>query len=134
MKDQSTQQEGRLRWIPVSEKLPDYIDDKDYSENVFTICGGRLCVMARCYDPGAEGWLWGNCYGDINGDPETDDDYNVTHWMPLPPTPGDYAFELMQRSSPLTVDELQQKFAQHLGVPDLDTTDAYAIECAFKNI
>lgn len=35
--------------------------------------------------------------------------------------------------SPLSVDELKQKFAQHLGVPDLDTTDAYAIEWAVKN-
>ena len=41
--------------------------------------------MARCYE---YGWLWGDCMGDIYGDPEVDDDYSdVTHWMPLPAPP-----------------------------------------------
>jgi len=29
-------------------------------------------------------FFWANCYGDINGDGEVDDDYQPTHWMALP--------------------------------------------------
>lgn len=35
---------------------------------------------------------------------------------------------------PPTVSELKQKFAEHLGEKELNTTDAYAIEFAVKNI
>jgi hypothetical protein len=70
-------------WVSVEDGLPNYIEGKHYSENVFTTDGINIYVMARCYEEG--GWLWGNCYGDIDGDSEIDDDYsNITHWMPLP--------------------------------------------------
>lgn len=36
--------------------------------------------------------------------------------------------------SPLTVDELKQKFAQHLGVKELETSDAYAVEWTVKEL
>lgn len=36
--------------------------------------------------------------------------------------------------SPPTIGELKTKFAQHLGVPDLDTTDAYAVEWTAKEL
>lgn len=39
-----------------------------------------------------------------------------------------------QFSSPLSVSELKQKFAEHLGEKELNTTDAYAIEFAVKNL
>lgn len=35
--------------------------------------------------------------------------------------------------SPLSISELKQKFAEHLGEKELNTTDAYAIEFAVKN-
>lgn len=76
-------------WISVKDKTPDYIEGKDYSENVLTTDGKQLYIMAKCYVIDAGGWLWGNCYGEINGDPEVDDNYNdyITHWMPLPKPP-----------------------------------------------
>jgi hypothetical protein len=75
-------------WISVEDSLPDYLDGEDYSANVFTTDGHSLCVMSRHYDYDAEGWMWANCYGDIHGDAELDDDYSqITHWMPLPALP-----------------------------------------------
>jgi hypothetical protein len=87
---------NKQRWISVKERLPEYIDEKDYSENVFTWNGKFIRVMARCYE--YDGWLWGDCMGDIYGDPEVDDDYSdVTHWMPLPAPPkGDAVQSLIE--------------------------------------
>lgn len=44
----------------------------------------------------------------------------------------DYDGKNYQIVAPLKL--LQQKFAQHLGVPDLDTTDAYAVEWTVKEL
>lgn len=85
-------QYAKEKWISVKDRLPDYIKidkkEKDYSENVFTTDGKDIYVMARCYVEDADGWLWGNCLGDINGEAEVDDDYShITHWMSLPSLP-----------------------------------------------
>ena len=76
-------------WISVEDKKPDIIDGEGYSENVLAVCDGRLMIMCYCYIEAGEdsGYAWCNCYGDINGDGEFDDEYNVTHWMPLPSPP-----------------------------------------------
>lgn len=74
-------------WIDVSERLPENIEGKSYSENVFTIEDGELCVMALCdMKDDDNNWcrVWCNCYGDIYGDPEFDDNYNPIKWKPLP--------------------------------------------------
>lgn len=78
-----------MQWVSVEERLPKLIEGKDYSENVLAICGGNLMVMAYCHSNDEEigGYYWANCYGDINGDPEWDDNYEPTHWMPLPASP-----------------------------------------------
>lgn len=81
------------QWIDVKEKIPVYIkysdgSEADNSEKVFTKDkNGNLYVMELWYERDADGWLWANCYGDINGDAEIDDDDYaeiITHWMPLP--------------------------------------------------
>lgn len=72
---------AKPRWIPVTEMLPDRVEGQDYSKNVFVICYGSVGIMSICYHP--EGYIWGNCYGDIFGDPEEDDDYQVTHWCDI---------------------------------------------------
>lgn len=80
-------QELLPKWISVKERLPELIKDQDYSKNVFAICNNELLVMAYCLvpdDDGNWGYVWCNCHGDINGDAEFDDNYDVTHWMPLP--------------------------------------------------
>jgi hypothetical protein len=76
-------------WISVKDRTPDTVEGKDYSENVFVICDGKLEVMSYGWvDAEPEGgWVWSNCYGDIRGDSEWDDEYKPTHWMPLPKLP-----------------------------------------------
>jgi hypothetical protein len=84
----------REGWIPVSEKLP----DKDV---VVLTCrsseydGRPIYAWGARVDDG-EGWLWGlsnQRFGidigqDASGnDVDADDDYKVTHWMPLPAAP-----------------------------------------------
>lgn len=74
-------------WISVKDGLPEVESGFDCSKNVFTTDGKKIFVMTLFYD--ADGWMWANCYGDINSDGECDDDYNpyITHWMPLPNLP-----------------------------------------------
>lgn len=77
-------------WVRVQDGLPPLIDDKDYSENVIAFCNGILMVMCYMYiNEDGGGYVWANCYGDIKGDAEFDDDYYPTHWMPLPTPPND---------------------------------------------
>ena len=56
--------------------------------------GQRIWIGGRADD--CDGWLWGNTYGAVwrsgakwDGDLETDDDYNPTHWMRLPEPPNE---------------------------------------------
>ncbi|MGS0941595.1 DUF551 domain-containing protein [Pseudomonas luteola] len=76
-------------WISVKDKLPE------------------IGVPVWLYEPGCtpwigwrgedgEFWLWGNCYGSgyeyqagewISVDLIIDDDYQPTHWQPLPDPP-----------------------------------------------
>lgn len=76
-------------WIEVNRRTPQMIKGKDYSENVLVVCDGILMVMCYGYVNDGEdgGWVWSNCYGDINGDPQFDDQYKPTHWQPLPKLP-----------------------------------------------
>ena len=81
------------QWIPVTERLPEWVKDKsgvtkDYSENVFAKDDkGNLYIMCLGFERDGDdngSIVWCNCYGSIDGDGEYDDDYNITHWMPLP--------------------------------------------------
>lgn len=56
--------------------------------------------------------------------------FGYNQWQPFSYL-NDYDGKNYQIVAPLKL--LQQKFAQHLGVPDLDTSDAYAVEWAVKN-
>lgn len=73
-------------WISVKDKLPETIEGKDYTENVWVLCDGEVMIMRLVFtqdDNNEWSWFWANCYGDVFADGEIDDDYNVTHWMPL---------------------------------------------------
>lgn len=76
-----------MEWINVKEKLP------EENETVWAINKEKGWVMLGCliYD---DGWLWaksnGFIYaenGNIVAECELDDDYDVTHWQPLPKLP-----------------------------------------------
>ena len=74
-------------WIPVSEGLPD-IDLPVWVWN-----GTDIWVGCRAEE--SDGWLWAKSYSHPEyyagewtcADAETDDDYQPTHWMPLPIPP-----------------------------------------------
>lgn len=73
-------------WVSVEDRLPDLIKGQDYSETVFAMCEGRMLVMRSVLlnEDGNPYRVWMNCYGDIDGDGEYDDAYNVTYWHPRP--------------------------------------------------
>ncbi len=80
-----------MGWISVDKRLPPFIKGADYTKTVICFVDGKLMLGQRHYING-EGWLWacGVSYGwgDLNhAEVEADDDYNVTHWMPLPSNP-----------------------------------------------
>jgi len=90
-------EQEKSRWVAVEDGLPEKIEGKEYSENVLAIVKGMkgIQVMCRTWTNGENeegewiyGPVWSNCYGRIDCDePEWDDDYEVTHWQPLPPNP-----------------------------------------------
>ena len=74
------------KWIECSEKLP------EPEVRVFAIVKGYkdIEVMMRSwlsFEDDTNGYVWCNCYGDINGDAEFDDDYKVLAWHYLPSKP-----------------------------------------------
>lgn len=88
------------KWVSVKDKLPDCIHivknssagvDK-YSDTMLVWCDNKLMVMSLQYgffgEAGEYCYIWCNHFGDItNNDPEWDDEYEPTHWMPLPEKP-----------------------------------------------
>ncbi len=62
-------------WISVEESLP------EFGDNVLASVDGQLKIM--CYST-FEGGVWREVYDGLDGCGYYDDEYNVTHWMPLP--------------------------------------------------
>ena len=79
-------------WIDANKQTPELIKDENYSKNVLAFCNGQLMVMCYCYNPSEDdaerGFFWSNCNGQIDGDAEFDDDYDVKFWQPLPSIDG----------------------------------------------
>lgn len=48
--------------------------------------------MCYCYIPSETedegGFLWANCYGQVDGDSQFDDNYEVKYWQPFPSIEG----------------------------------------------
>lgn len=77
-------------WVDCNERLPDLIQDKDYSENVLAWCNNQLLIMCLFWVNGVDehdsGYIWCQSYY-IDGEGQSDDEYAPTHWMPLPKEP-----------------------------------------------
>lgn len=84
------------RWMDPKEELPPLLPNHDYSAPVLTKVKdcNDLQVMCLLFVPGDDedddedggrkySYMWGNCYGDINGDPYLDDNYDVIAWRPI---------------------------------------------------
>ena len=68
-------------WIDVNKELPPLIEGQDYSENVWGWDGKNILVVGIFVD--WDGWHWANAYGDVFGDTEFDDDYDIKFWQPI---------------------------------------------------
>jgi hypothetical protein len=80
--------ENKEQWIFLGDKSPNELETV-WAYNNET---GFVALACMVYN---EGWLWsisnGNIYsedGKIVSECELDDDYDFTHWMPLPELPG----------------------------------------------
>ena len=75
-------------WINAMDEQPNLIEKENYSPNVLTFCNGQLMIMCYCYNPSEDdaerGFFWANCNGQIDGECEWDDEYDVKFWQPLP--------------------------------------------------
>jgi hypothetical protein len=77
---------GLCGWIDAELQHPELLEDKDYSKNVWGWDGKNILVV--CFFVDFDGWYWANASGDVFGDPEFDDDYDIKYWQPiLIPTP-----------------------------------------------
>lgn len=77
-----------MRWRDPEEELPELLPGCDYSNNVLAQVEGFtetqvMCLLFIPDDEGGWGYVWGNCYGDINGEAEWDDDYEIIGWRPI---------------------------------------------------
>jgi hypothetical protein len=73
-----------MSWISVFDMTP------ELDKNVLAVCDGEVKIMALCEMRDDDGLLcdaWCMVYDGLDGDANFDDDYNVTHWMPIPEPP-----------------------------------------------
>ena len=97
-------------WIDPAKHLPENMPGKDYSANVLALVEYRgkvhrlvmAYIWAHCEDVAHSGYVWANCCGNIDGEAEHDDDYNVIGWQPLPtealgePVPPAFTFKALE--------------------------------------
>jgi hypothetical protein len=76
-------------WIDPKKEQPIFMDGEFHSENVLAVVSGELAVMcyAEIMEDAAPFNAWCSCHGDIDGDGEYDDLYDVTHWQYFPKLP-----------------------------------------------
>lgn len=74
-------------WVRSADKLP------PFDIPVWCVLEGGGIILGTRTDCYEDGWLWTNCYGHVSPDPdggwmaddaESDDDYQVVAWHPLP--------------------------------------------------
>lgn len=100
----NTQQEGRLRWVKASERLP-----KEHTWVIFQWEDTKKVFREKPFNIRDEN-------GNIGG-------LALLKWL--------------EEYSPLTEDELKQKYAEELGyklASDLETSDSSALEFAYKTM
>lgn len=69
-----------MKWIPVTERLPEYMENVLVTDGVFSGMGWRDWYDYRGTKPREDYWIA----------PSTNvNELNITHWMPLPEPPED---------------------------------------------
>ena len=71
---------NQSKWISVEDSLP------EHDNNVLAILNGNMEIMAYCniHEDGETFKVWHIVYDGLQGDPIYDDNYEPTHWQPLP--------------------------------------------------
>ena len=78
------------RWIDSTDRTPEIIEGRQYSENVLVKCNGRVMVMCFFFNndpqhPQRSFTYWSNCHNVIDGDCSFDKNNDFpTHWQPIP--------------------------------------------------
>ena len=77
------QLQAQHRWIPVSERLPEIIEDGAgcFSEDVLVLTANKIWLKASYYKK--TGWRLRY----IHYSKRQIEKLNITHWMPIPPLP-----------------------------------------------
>lgn len=86
--------EEAKRWRDPEEELPPILPNLNYSAPVLAKIKDSTDLQVMCLLLVPDGddeddseysysYSWGNCYGNINGDPYWDDEYDVISWRPI---------------------------------------------------
>lgn len=83
--EQAIQDYEKSKW---KTGYPDLIEGKHFSDNVIAEVEGYSDVQVMCAfeltEDGKKHLVWANCNGDIYGEGEYDDNYNVIKWTEIP--------------------------------------------------
>ena len=79
-------------WISVNERLPELkgeFPDRSSDTVLAWIPSGMILAKYLYIDEGddGKGYVWCQVYDGLDGDAEWDDNYEVSHWCPLPTAP-----------------------------------------------
>lgn len=80
---QSELTDGLGGWIDAEKMQPPLITGQDYSANVWGYDATEQRILVVSFFIDSDGWHWANAYGDIWGDAEFDDDYDIKYWQPI---------------------------------------------------
>ena len=70
-------------WICTEITQPPLIPGQDYSDNVWGYEANDQRILVASFFIDADGWHWANAYGDVWGEAEFDDDYDINYWQPI---------------------------------------------------
>ncbi|KJV08021.1 hypothetical protein [Methylocucumis oryzae] len=70
-----------MSWIDAKKETPKILNSVNHSDNVWGWDGHNIMVVAYFIDE--DGGHWANAYGNVWGDAEFDDDYDIKAWQPI---------------------------------------------------
>jgi len=96
--------DGLGGWIDVEITRPPLVQDQDYSENVWGYEANDKRILVVSFFMDSDGWHWANAYGNVWGESEFDDDYDIKYWQPIviPMMPNVEVEALAEGKSPRT--------------------------------
>lgn len=76
-------------WISTEVAIPPILSDDNHSGNVLAIVDGIegtqvMCLVHAKDENDKWCYIWANAYGNLQGEAQFDDDYNVLKWQHIP--------------------------------------------------